>query len=419
MKTVITGGTVFDGTGAAPSRGDVVIEGDRIVEVLRGGHMETRVPHEGEHVIDATGCTVMPGLIESHAHLTFPSAVGHLDTSFNPPLDVSFFHHIEGFPTELARAERNARILLDAGFTSAYSAGSIIGMPTEIALRDKIAAGVVPGPRLRACSAERDGRAERPGGPEDPAWRGPDAVAGWVHGMAAQGYDTAKLLLSNDDVFLPGGSQMTVYTEAEAMAAGAAAKATGIRLAAHCQAAAAVKLAVKAGFRSIFHCSHADTEALDLLESVRDTVFVSPAVGIIWANVHNGDHVGITREVAEQMGSVSCLERFQELYPKIRERGIRVLPGGDYGFPNNPIGENARDLRLFVELLGFTPTETLVAATKHGGELMGLDVGVLTPGFLADVLVVAGNPVDDISLLEHPHNLRTIIQGGRVHKAAA
>jgi imidazolonepropionase-like amidohydrolase len=77
-------------------------------------------------VIDATGCTVMPGLIESHGHLTFPSAVGHIDPSFNPPLDVSFFHHIQGLDAELARAERNAKILLDAGFTSAYSAGSLL-----------------------------------------------------------------------------------------------------------------------------------------------------------------------------------------------------------------------------------------------------------------------------------------------------
>ena len=222
--------------------------------------------------------------------------------------------------------------------------------------------------------------------PED--WDTPEAVAGWVHGHAAQGYDTVKLLLSNDDVFVPGGSNMTQYTDAQAEAAGAAAH---VRATSGSPPTASpsesVKLAVRHGFRSIYHCTYADEEALDLLESAKDRVFVSPAVGIIWANVHAGEEFGITSEVADRMGSTVCLERMAELYPKLRQRGIRVLPGGDYGFPNNPIGRNAHDLTLFVEVLGYSPTETLVAATKLGGELMGMgdELGVLAPGFLADV----------------------------------
>ena len=172
MSIVITGGLVFDGTGSAATLGEVVVDGERITEVRAGLHPEL---HEGHDVVDATGCTVMPGLIESHAHLTFPSAVGHIDPSFNPPLDVSFFGKIEGFPSELARAERNARILLDAGFTSAFSAGSLIPMPTEVALRDKIAAGVIPGPRLKACAAERDAMPRGPQPVSADDWRGPVA----------------------------------------------------------------------------------------------------------------------------------------------------------------------------------------------------------------------------------------------------
>jgi imidazolonepropionase-like amidohydrolase len=82
-RTVITKGLVFDGTGTPPRAAEVTLNDDR--------------------VIDATGCTVMPGLIESHGHLTFLSAVGHMDPTFNPPLDVSFFHHIQGMDAELAR----------------------------------------------------------------------------------------------------------------------------------------------------------------------------------------------------------------------------------------------------------------------------------------------------------------------------
>lgn len=415
MSTIISGGLVFDGTGSPATPGEVVIDGDRVTEVRHGHHPEL---HDGHTVVDAIGCTVMPGLVESHAHLTFPSAVGHIDPSFNPPLDVSFFGKIEGFPSELARAERNARILLEAGFTSAFSAGSLIPMPTEIALRDKLAAGVVPGPRLRACAAERDAMPRGPQQIPEDQWKGPGPVSGWVRECAAQGYDTVKLLLSNDDVFVEGGSQITQYSEEEAAAAGKQARDSGVWLAAHCQAAESVKLAVRNGFRSIYHCTYADEEALDLLESAKDRVFVSPAVGIIWANVHAGAEFGITSEFADRMGSTRALEQMAELYPELRKRAIKVLPGGDYGFPNNPIGRNAHDLTLLVDILGYSPVETLVAATRYGGELMGMgdELGLLAPGYLADVLVVAGNPTDDVSILEDSDNLRMIMQGGRFYK---
>jgi imidazolonepropionase-like amidohydrolase len=416
-RLVFTNGLVFDGGGAAPAPGEVVVEGDRVVEVRDGWRAE----HGDDQVVDATGCTVMPGMIESHSHLTFPSAVGHIDPSFNPPVDVSFFHHIEGMESELARAERNAAILLDAGFTSAYSAGSLLPMPTEIILRDKIKAGAVPGPRMRAASMERDNHPVRPDGHVEPDWQGPDACRKWVRDMAAQGYDSVKFLLSNDDVFIEGGSQITQYTLEEANAAGEQARESGVWLNCHAQSAESVKLAVRAGFRSIYHCTYADEEALDLLESVKDEVFVSPAPGIIYANVHEGAEFGIDRALAEKMGSVAALDAMAEVYPKIRARGIRALPGGDYGFPNNPIGRNARDLQLFVEVLGYTALEALRAATQFGGQLMGMgdELGLLAPGYLADVLVVRGNPAEDVRLLQEATNLRYIMQAGTFCKQPA
>jgi imidazolonepropionase-like amidohydrolase len=413
-RTVFTHGLVFDGGGSAPTPGEVVIEDDRVVEVRSGWHED----HQADRVIDVSGCTVMPGMVESHAHLTFPSAVGHIDPSFNPPLDVSFFHHIEGMPTELARAERNARIVLDAGFTSAYSAGSLLPMPTEVILRDKIRAGAVPGPRLRAASMERDNHPQRPDGHVEPDWQGPEAVAKFVHEQAQLGFDNVKFLLSNDDVFIPGGSHITQYTAEEANAAGAAAREAGVFLNCHAQSAESVKIAVRGGFRSIYHCTYADEEALDLLESAKDFVFVSPAPGIIYANVHEGKEFGIDAAQAEKMGSVAALEGMAAIYPEIRKRGIRALIGGDYGFPNNPIGRNARDLELFVDVLGYSPLEALTAATKYGGQVMdmGEELGMLAPGYLADVLVVKGNPADDVRILQDQANLTFILQAGRFHK---
>jgi imidazolonepropionase-like amidohydrolase len=241
-----------------------------------------------------------------------------------------------------------------------------------------------------------------------------------VHDMAAQGYDSVKFLLSNDDVFVEGGSQITQYTLEEAMAAGAAAREAGVWLNCHAQSAESVKIAVKAAFRSIYHCTYADEEALDLLESVKDEIFVSPAPGIIFANVYEGEEFGITREVAEKMGSVAALDGMRAIYPEIRRRGILALPGGDYGFPNNPIGRNARDLQLFVEELGYTPLEVLTAVTQYGGQLLDMgDIGMLKPGWVADVLVVKGNPAADVRILQDAANLRVIMQAGRFHKAPA
>ncbi|HEX3749126.1 MAG TPA: amidohydrolase family protein, partial [Streptosporangiaceae bacterium] len=326
-RTVITNGLVFDGTGTPPRAAEVTLDDDRVVSVTPGyrdhhGADNHGADHHGaDRVIDATGCTVMPGLIESHSHLTFPSAVGHIDPTFNPPLDVSFFHHIAGMDAELARAERNAKILLDAGFTSVYSAGSLLPMPTEVILRDKIRAGVVPGPRMLAASMERDNHPVRPDGHVDREWQGPDACRAFVREQAAMGFDSVKFLLSNDDVFIPGGSQITQYTQEEASAAGGQARESGVWLNCHAQSAESVKVAVRAEFRSIYHCTYADSEALDLLESVKDEVFVSPAPGIIYANVYEGADYGIDRAQAEKMGSVAALEGMAAIYPEIRKRG--------------------------------------------------------------------------------------------------
>jgi imidazolonepropionase-like amidohydrolase len=122
--------------------------------------------------------------------------------------------------------------------------------------------------------------------------------------------------------------------------------------------------------------------------------------------------------MAEQMGSVQALRAMTELYPELRKRGLRVMPGGDYGFPNNPIGRNARDLELFVALFGYSPAEALRAATQYGGQLMDLPVGLLTPGYLADVLVVSGEPAADVSVLQHADNLLAIMQNGEFRKLA-
>ncbi len=401
--TLLSNVKIFDGTGAAPFAGQVLISGERISEVLAA---DARVGDTDVQVIDGGGRFLMPGMVEAHAHLTWPSSIERVINAMKVPLD----EHV-------AITEANARITLDAGFTSAYSAGSL-GEKIEPALRDRINAGEIPGPRLRASALEKgaEGVMGVPEGHDPTHDRDIPSLRAYVKQMKAQGCDTIKFLMSSDEAFQRGGSQILMYSKEECQAIGEAAREADVWLACHAQAGEAVKRAVRAGFRAIFHCTHADEEALDLLEANRDSLFVAPAPGLLYARCYEAQDFGIGPLEAVAMGARGGLDAMIRIMPEMKRRGIRVLPGGDYGFPYNVVGRNARDLQIFVEQFGFTPTETLVAATKEGGELMDMKVGVIAKGWLADLLLVDGDPLIDITLLQDKSRVSAIMQGGKFRK---
>jgi imidazolonepropionase-like amidohydrolase len=404
MKPIVfTNVRIFDGTGRGLFPGQVRVAANRIDAVAEGGE---RIEPAGADIIDGCGMTLMPGMVEGHAHLTWPSSIERIVNTMRLPLE-----------EHLLVTAQNARITLDHGFTSAHSAGSL-GERFEVALRDMIDAGYLPGPRLRASSLEKgaEGVVGVPAGHDPTHDRDIAGLREYVKAMAELGVDSIKFLMSSDEGFAPGGAQVLMYSEDEAQAIGEAARDAGVWLACHAQAAEAVKRAVRAGFRSIYHCTYADQEALDLLESRKHEIFVAPAPGLLYARVHEAQAFGIGRLEAERMGAVSGLELMQTVYPEMKKRGIRVLPGGDYGFPYNPVGRNARDLKLFVDLLGFTPVEALVAATKLGGELMEMDVGQIKTGMLADLLLVDGDPTADVTILQDKARIPAVMKDGRFHR---
>ena len=158
-------------------------------------------------------------------------------------------------------------------------------------------------------------------------------------------------------------------------------------------------MALKYDFRVIYHCDYATRETIDLLEAAKDKVFLAPAIGVIYTMCYEAEPWGLTREVVERMGLIAMLERNQKVHEEMRKRKLRVLPGGDYGFAWNPNGTNARDLEHFVKLFGYTPNEALSAATRLGGQIMdmGNELGLVKEGYLADLLLVDGNPSKDIT----------------------
>jgi imidazolonepropionase-like amidohydrolase len=178
-------------------------------------------------------------------------------------------------------------------------------------------------------------------------------------------------------------------------------------------------MCVRHGLGIIYHANFADEEALDLLEANRDWCFVVPALGLTYQACYAGSDWGFTPERVRERGLVKQLETSVDTMGRMRKRGIRVLPGGDYGFAWNPHGTYARDLLLFVDVLGFTPMETLVAATKLGGEIMGRpdELGQIKPGFLADLLLVDGDPLADIKRLQDRDALLVIMKNGHLHKS--
>ncbi len=400
--TLFKNAMIFDGSGADLFPGDVRVEGNQIVAV--GQNIEA----EGAKTFDCAGRTLMPGMVEAHAHLTWPSSIERVINAMRVPLD----EHV-------AITEANARITLEAGYTGAYSAGSL-GEKIEPALRDRIDAGQIPGPRLRASALEKgaEGVMGVPEGHDPTHDRDIPGLIAYVRAMKAQGCDTIKFLMSSDEAFQRGGAQILMYSEEETQAIGAAAREAGVWLACHAQAAEAIKRAARAGFRAIFHCTHADEEALDLLEARKDDVFVAPAPGLLYARCFEAQDFGIGPDEAAAMGATGGLEAMVRLVPEMKKRGIRVLPGGDYGFPYNPIGRNARDLDIFVKMFGFTPHEALRAATLEGGQLMGLPVGEISRDRLADILIVDGDPTQDVTVLQDKSNLKAIMKDGVFYKGA-
>jgi imidazolonepropionase-like amidohydrolase len=177
-------------------------------------------------------------------------------------------------------------------------------------------------------------------------------------------------------------------------------------------------MAVRHGVDCIYHCDFADEEALDLLESVKDKSFVGPAFGLVHNCTKEGDVVGITREVAEKLHLFRKFEATCATYQQIRRRGIRVVIGGDYGFSVTPMGQNARDIEHFVRYFGYTPNEALRCATIIGSQLMGHggELGEVKEGYLADLLLVRGNPLHDVSIMQHQGSFAMIMKDGAIYK---
>jgi imidazolonepropionase-like amidohydrolase len=412
--------SVFDGSGSEPFAGTVTIEGDRIASVVpaRGSPGQPPAPASpGETVIDCAGCTLMPGLTEAHCHISFNDI-----RSMNEVVAIQPEDHV-------LISLRNAQMLMERGFTSLYSAAA--AKPRlDVAVRDAIGSGLFAGPRIRAASQEISPTGNL-GDLNSSYLELPRSVCFTItcdgaaeftkeaRLAARDGVDNIKINVSGDRDWghMHADDRTTVIAEEEVAAVAAVARARGLTVNAHCTSSEGVKMCVRQGVQVIYHAVHADEEARDMLEAAKDWVFVAPALGLPITMLREGRDHGLRWSAAKYDSLEKELEITRNCMRDLQRRGVRVLPGGDYGaFVTNPIGTNARDLEHFVDFLGFTPGETLVAATRFGGALMqrGDELGQVRPGFLADLLVVRGDPVADVRILQDAGKIEAVMIGGRL-----
>jgi imidazolonepropionase-like amidohydrolase len=229
--------------------------------------------------------------------------------------------------------------------------------------------------------------------------------------------DHLKINLSGEYIAgLP--AELSPFSDEEVAMLTSEAKRNGKRVAAHARSDESVRQCLRHGIDIIFHASFANEETLDMLEANKDRHFVAPAIGWLVRTSFNASEFGITPEIAEQMGYPKELEAAAASLRQMHKRGIRILPGGDYGFAWMPHGTNANDLQYFVDYIGMTPTEALVSATRLGGDIMMRpdELGQVRPGFLADLVLVDGDPLQDLRILTEPARIAMVMQDGVIRK---
>jgi imidazolonepropionase-like amidohydrolase len=407
--TLITNGQLVDGTGAnAVPDASVIIRDGRIS--YAGPRARTSdIPADAKR-IDASGGTILPGLVEAHFHPTYFNVAELADLDIKYPVE---------YVTLLAAA--NARLALECGYTAARSGGSLHNI--DVWLKKAIEEDLFPGPRLAASGREICGA----GGLMD--WNpdhlklgmeglillinGPHEGRAAVRRLVKDGVEWIKTYPTGDAAAPDTADHHTLCMTFEEMAAVVSEAHTYRRkVTGHCRATQGIINALRAGFDAVEHATFIDNEGLDLL--LERDVPVVPALQFEWASVQKGQEFGLPQAVID--GHQETLEGGAESARRILNAGGRLGMGGDYGFAWNPHGDYAKELSFFVHYVGFTPLETIRCATKTGAEILGRghELGTLESGKLADVLVVDGDVVADIRVLEDRSRFIAVMQGGIV-----
>ena len=394
--TLLLPDAVWDGVADAPQRGlAVLVRGDRVTAVGRADAIS--VP-EGASRVTLPGTTLVPGLLEGHAHL------------FLHPYDEALWDDQvlrESFGFRMAAAVAHARATLEAGVTTLRDLGTEGAFEGDVDLKKAIDAGVVPGPRV--IPTTRAIVAVGSYGPSRTAWAneppqgaqeasGVEGVTRAVRDQAGRGAEWIKVYA--DFGWGPGGSVSPTFTQEELDQLVRAATDAGRPVAAHAMSPAGIRRAALAGVRTIEHGDEGDLAAFSLMKEKGVAYCPTIAASEAYAAYFDGWKKG--------QGESPRVTRKRESFRAALASGVTIVFGGDVGVFRH--GDNVRELEAMVEF-GMTPLAAMRAATSAAATVFRLEdrVGRIAPGLLADLVAVEGDPTRDVAAMR---KVKLVMKGG-------
>lgn len=381
QRIVIAASVVFDGKGNVLRDTRVVVEGGKISAID---------PKAGPVTYDLRGLTVLPGWIDAHDHITWSFGAD----GKNAGMDGST-------PQDAYRWASNAWLTLMAGFTTVQSPGS----PNDLALRDAIAKGIIPGPRVLTSAEPLVGKGDATGTPEE--------IRAFIRKQKDAGADLIKIFASQS---IRQGGGMTLSQE-QLSAACDEAKKQGLRAIVHAYKDA-VRAATLAGCTQIEHGTLASDDDLKLM--TEKGTYLDPQCGLVIENyiAHREQYIGTSGYTAE---GFAAMEKILPLDHEIVQHAVKT-PGLKVVFGTDAVaGSHGRNAEEFVDRVrdcGVEPMAAMVSANSLGAEAMGLGdkVGSIAPGLEADIIALDGDPLKDITAVRR---VAFVMKGGVVYKNAA
>lgn len=374
-------------------KGTVVIDGHSLAFV--GPDARLRFSKQ-DTMFDISGKTVLPGFIDTHVHLCMDGT----------PDPVASFSK-EPVPTTTLKAARHARLTLEAGITTIRDLGGKDFI--DIAIRDAIDSELIPGPRV-ICSGKMICMTGGHGWEFGREANGAEDIRKAVREQLKAGADIIKMMATGGIMTKGMNPGSTQFTLEELKAGVQEAQKAGRLTASHAQGTEGIKNSLLAGINSIEHGFFLNDETIRLM--LERKAFFVPTLSVNHHILRAGTKSGIPAFAVEKAKSV--IKSHEQSVKKAYQAGVQIALGTDAGTPFNQHGKNLKELDLLVQM-GFSPMEAIVAGTKTASQVLGLadKIGTLEKGKLADLIIIDGNPLEDIGLLQEKDRILAIMKGGR------